>query len=205
MKALLIVLALGGLVAAGFSGTAVDPSCLRDGPEYIGADGCKKCHFTQWMSWKKTEMAKAFDSLKPGEAAEAKAKHGLEATKDYTKDATCVACHVTGYGKPGGYPAIEEGKTWSAEEAERAKSMEGVQCESCHGPGSQTAPFKKDNEQYKKADVLKLGMVEPNAENCAQCHNSKNPTAGDDYKLDYEALTKDDKKIHKHKKLKYEH
>ena len=104
----------------------------------MGADSCKKCHFKQFNGWKKTPMAKAFDSLKPGQAAESKKKFNLDEKKDYTKDAKCVECHMTGYGKPGGYPKIDEGKEWTEDETKRATTMENVQCESCHGPGSLT-------------------------------------------------------------------
>ena len=38
--------------------------------EYQGAKACKKCHFAQHLSWKKTKMAKTYDILKPGEAPE---------------------------------------------------------------------------------------------------------------------------------------
>lgn len=205
------ILALLPLLALGFASPEPvtpfeDDTCGRsDGPEYVGEKSCKKCHFSQHRSWKKTTMAKSMDTLKAGKAVEAKKKHGLDPDKDYTKDPSCLECHTTGYGKPGGYPAVVPGKEWTKEEAARAKLMEGVQCESCHGPGSLSNPFKKDNEQYKKAELVKLGLVEPDAANCATCHNKKSPTVGDDFKLDYQALVKDPKKVHKHKKLKHKH
>jgi hypothetical protein len=181
-------------------------ACARlDEAEYIGVDGCKKCHFKQWMSWKKTDMAKSFETLKAGEAKDAKVKAKLDPAKDYTKDATCVECHTTGYGKTGGYPAIVEGKAWTEDETKRAAAMEGVQCESCHGPGSLTGPYKKDHEDFKKEEVLKLGMIEPDKDNCLSCHNDKNPTMAKDAKFDYEAAIKDDKKIHVHVPLKKQH
>src|SRR6476660_9123512 len=167
-----LLLALGvvvaGLLCSGSAHwTSVRPeapsdvaaTCPRlEDASYTGADSCKKCHFKQFNSWKKTKMAKAFDSLKPGTAAEAKKKFNLDEKKDYTKDAKCIECHVTGYGKAGGYPKLpEEGKTWTEEETKRATTMENVQCESCHGPGSLTNVWKKDHEDYKKADLLAKG------------------------------------------------
>lgn len=186
-------------------GTAVDSCGREDKPQYAGADSCKKCHFKQHAAWKKTQMAKAFDTLKPGAAAEAKKKFGLDEKKDYTTDAKCVECHVTGYGKEGGYPAIVEGKAWTDDEKKRATSMEGVQCEACHGPGSLTNAYKKDNEQYKKEEVTKRGLIAPDEANCKTCHNEKSPTVTKDYKFDYKALTQDKDKIHVHVPLKHKH
>ena len=41
-------------------------------PEFISQRGCKKCHFKQTKSWKKTVHATAFETLKPGVKAEEK-------------------------------------------------------------------------------------------------------------------------------------
>jgi len=181
-------------------------TCPRlEDASYTGADSCKKCHFKQFNGWKKTKMAKAFDTLKPGNAAEAKKKFNLDEKKDYTKDAKCVECHTTGYGKAGGYPKIEEGKKWTDDETKRASAMENVQCESCHGPGSLTNVWKKAHEDYKKADLLAKGMINADETNCKTCHNDKSPTIPKDYKFDYAALTKDAEKVHEHIPLKGNH
>ena len=165
------------LVAAGLLPGAA-ATCPRAGEEagYLGSKSCQKCHFKEFGSWQKTKMAQAFKTLRPNEAAEAKKKANLDLAKDYTKEAKCVACHVTGYGKPGGYPAIVEGKEWTAEEKARAPTMEGVGCESCHGPGEKASPYKKDNKEYKWADIAKLGAVHPDDKNCATCHNKESPS-----------------------------
>jgi hypothetical protein len=146
---------------------------------YVGSKSCQKCHFKEYGSWVKTKMALAWKSLQPNESAEAKKRDGLDPAKDYTKDAKCVACHSTGYGKPGGYPAIAEGKAWSAEEKARASLMEGVGCECCHGPGEKYSPYKKDNKEYKWADIAKLGAINPDPANCALCHNKESPSFKD--------------------------
>lgn len=202
----LLLLPVGVVLPAALSpSTAPEEVCARQEATYMGADSCKMCHFMQYRSWSKTRMAEAFETLKPGNAVEAKKKHGLDPKKDYTKDATCVPCHTTGYGKPGGYPALKEGDEWSEEEKKRAESMKGVQCEACHGPGSLTSPYKKDNQKYKREELFKRGMIKPDEENCKGCHNTKSPTVGDDYEFDYKALIKDPKKVHTHVKLKYDH
>lgn len=95
--------------------------------EYKGVKVCAKCHAEQAAAWKTTAHAKAFESLKPGVKSEAKARAKLDPAKDYTADANCVGCHVTGYGKPGGYQA--------GLAADAAAVVVGVVCEACHGPG----------------------------------------------------------------------
>jgi formate-dependent nitrite reductase cytochrome c552 subunit len=175
--------------------------CPRlDEPKYAGSKSCQKCHFKEYSSWQKTKMAQTFKSLSPNESAEAKKRDGLEVGKDYTKDVKCVSCHVTGYGKPGGYPAIVEGKEWSAEEKARATLLENVGCESCHGPGEQSSALKKDNKEYKWADIAKLGAVHPDPANCAQCHNKESP-GFKEFKYE-EKIGKD---THEILKLKFNH
>jgi len=65
--------------------------------------------------------------------------------------AECVQCHVTG------------GK----------KEFPGVQCEACHGPGSdfKTMAIMKDKAKAKAA-----GLVIPTEKDCVTCHNKKSPT-----------------------------
>ena len=143
---------------------------------YVGSKSCQKCHFKEYGSWQKTKMALAFGILKPNASAEEKKALKLDPAKDYTRDAKCVPCHVTGYGKPGGYPALVEGKEWTAEEKERAPLFEGVGCEYCHGPGEKYSPYKKDNKEYKWEEIAKLGAVHPVEKTCTACHNKDSPS-----------------------------
>lgn len=172
--------------------------CVRDDAKYVGSKSCQKCHFKEYGSWQKTKMAQSFNALKPNQAAEGRAKAKLDPAKDYTKEAGCVACHVTGYGKPGGYPEV--GKEWNDEEKARATLMEGVGCESCHGPGEKYSVYKKDNKEYKWAELVKLGASHTDEKNCASCHNDKSPTY---VKFDFaEKIGKD---THEVPKLKFNH
>mgnify|MGYP003574454154 CR=1 FL=1 len=177
------------------------------GPEYVGVGQCKTCHIKEFRSWKKTTMAETFNILKPGERAEAKTKHGLDPQKDYTKDESCLPCHVVGYGLPGGYPKLPTGdKKWTEKQIKLAAEMEGVQCESCHGPGSKVLPvfkeIKKDKRKYKTSELLPLGLVLPDEKNCLSCHNKTSPTFPKEG-FDVKKLLKNEKQIHAHVKLKY--
>jgi hypothetical protein len=176
-------------------------------PAFVGANDCKKCHLKHFKSWGQTGMAKTFESLKPGQAAEKKTAAKLDPATDFSKDAKCLKCHTTGYGTDSGYPAVEAGKEPTAAQAEAMKKNEGVTCEACHGPGSTYIPFKKANENFKREEIAKLGaIVPPTAETCTPCHAAGGcPTMPADYKFDFEKASKDQGKIHEHIPLKKQH
>ena len=172
-------------------------------PTYVGAKSCKLCHFKHYKSWKKTGMAKAFESLKPGHAAEKKRASGLDPDKDYTRDASCLACHTTAYGTPHGYPALESGSVPTAAETARMAANEGVNCEACHGPGSLYKAFKRKNKQYKRSEIVELGAIAPvTAQQCASCHRKGCPTMPDDYQFDFDGRVDE---VHVRTPLKYPH
>ena len=173
------------------------------GAKYLGVKGCKKCHFKQYKSWKKTKMAKTFEVLKPGVNAEAKTRLKLDPKKDYTKDPYCLSCHTTGFGLPGGYhiPLKSDLKAKKI-----AKGNEGITCEACHGPGGIYVDVhenvKNSKRQYSQKEFFQAGMHKINAEVCTTCHNQRAPAAGPDYKFDYEKYKAGD--IHKNFPLKYQ-
>ena len=187
MRKLWAFAAVTGIGVASFAASgarAAPPEELR----YVGSANCKKCHLKEFKSWEKTPMAKAFDALKPGAGKEAREKGKLELAKDYTKDASCLPCHTTGYGKPGGYPRVGD-----ADQALAAERL-GVQCETCHGPGSQYSPYMKEHEKdYKTEEAKKLGLVFSDGTGCTECHKGGPggaPTLPADYKFDGAAKLK---------------
>jgi hypothetical protein len=136
-------------------------------PAYIGVKKCAMCHkgeakgkvYEKWLESKHAQALKALDPAK-GE----------------DKNETCLACHTTGY-KSGGYALDIPNKA----------DFEGVQCEACHGAGSN---YKAMNIMKDKKLALANGMVMPTEETCKKCHNAKSPTFKSfDYK---EALKKID-------------
>jgi hypothetical protein len=70
------------------------------------------------------------------------------------KKAECVGCHSTG--------KLADGTL-----------LMGVQCEACHGPGSE---YKAQKIMKDKQLALAAGMIEPTKEVCITCHNEKSPT-----------------------------
>lgn len=137
-------------------------------------------------------MAKAFELLRPGMAAQAKTAHKLDPAKDYTTDPECLSCHTTGYGQPGGFVSMQE-----------TPKLAGIQCEACHGPGQgylKPELMSLKNKKYKRSEVVAAGLVIPSEETCTVCHNQKSPF----YKpFEYESRKKQG--THKHLKLKYPH
>jgi hypothetical protein len=103
---------------------------------------------------------------------ESKHAKALEVLKPQEqKDPQCLSCHVTGY------QALRGVKS----------ELAGVQCESCHGPGSVYIKIhaKKDKEGAKKAGMI----ARPDPESCKTCHNEKSPTfKGFDYAKMWEVI-----------------
>ncbi len=64
--------------------------------------------------------------------------------------AECIECHITG------------GK----------KDLPGVQCEGCHGPGSD---YNKLAIMKDKAKAVAAGLIIPTEKDCVKCHNKKSP------------------------------
>ena len=161
---------------------------------YVGSKSCKKCHIKEYKSWEETKMASAYESLKPGVDVEAKAEMGFSADEDYTQNAECVGCHVTGYGKPGGF--VSEAET---------PELVGVGCEMCHGAGGtyiQDGYMTLKNKEYKLSELVAVGLVEKvGEEQCVGCHNEKVPVEG--YSFNFEEMK--DQGAHETFPLKYDH
>ena len=121
-------------------------------PTYLGAKSCKPCHIKMHRSWAKMKHAQAWENLP---------KEFRAPDKKDAKGRACISCHVTGYGQAGGFVnAIE------------SKHLLGVQCEVCHGPGSQhkaaVKALPKANRKFP-AGADKFIQLKPT--NCADCHN----------------------------------
>ncbi len=144
---------------------------------YVGSGKCKKCHLPAHRSWASTKMGKAFETLKPGNAAEAKTKHGLDPQKDYTTDPKCLKCHTTGFGHEGGY-AIPDPNDKKA--VRKAKKLANCGCESCHGPGSEYIKIFneifKSKGKYGRQELYSAGMNKMDESACVTCHNEEGPT-----------------------------
>ena len=133
--------------------------------KYVGVTMCSVCHKTekagkQFDIWKSTAHAGAFKTLESPKAEEVAKAKSLKVKASEAPE--CLECHVTGY---------KADKALSA----ALKMEDGVQCEACHGPGSdyKSIPVMKDKAKAEAAGLV-LAVGDPKL--CTQCHNSKSPT-----------------------------
>jgi hypothetical protein len=115
---------------------------------YIGSKKCSSCHFDQFLKWRGTKHAKAFDLL----------------PAKYQADAKCLKCHTTGFGEETGF-----------KDPTTTAGLLSVSCESCHGPGSKHEEIAKPFAQKKlspEEEAMVRGsiwkMLPKNV--CVECH-----------------------------------
>jgi hypothetical protein len=160
-RATWIVVAIGFGLAVGAANAAAKE------PQYVGAKKCKSCHKkdligNQYGAWEEAKHSKAFETLKGEKALEVAKEKGLAGPPHEAGE--CLKCHMTAYG---------EDASKFAKKPLAAK--DGVQCESCHGPGSL---YKKKKTMADHEKSLAAGMWEPGKDEkiCAGCHNDESPT-----------------------------
>jgi hypothetical protein len=105
-------------------------------PAFVGVEVCTTCHEEARAVWDRTRHAKAYATLS-------------SQYKEYNLD--CVSCHVTGYDLPGGSTVTHVDR------------LTDVQCEVCHGPGSQHAV---------NPDKAPPPIKKPQPDGCLSCHHS---------------------------------
>ena len=158
-KAVMAVVLASGLaqVATGAGYTTVS---VRD-PIYLGAQACGKCHDGpgighQFSKWRLTAHARAYAALYLPESKEITRLSGL--TEEPYKSRMCLGCHAT---------AAEE-EDWRKDSGFHLE--DGLQCEACHGPGSEyaTVAIMSDAAKAKPA-----GLRMPDKDTCRTCHRPK--------------------------------
>jgi hypothetical protein len=156
--AIALVLGLGlGLVGAGDTRAA---DFL-----YVGVAKCKSCHKkeligNQYGKWQEMKHAEAFETLKGEDALKIAKEKGL--TKPPSEAEECLKCHATAFGLKPEQIAKKP-----------LKLTDGVQCESCHGPGNK---YKKKKTMADHDKAVAAGMWEPEEKTCTKCHNDESPT-----------------------------
>lgn len=137
--------------------------------KYVGAEKCKNCHASaakgdQHGVWSKMKHAQAFATLASPEAKKIAAEKKID---DPQKSEACLSCHVTAYGVP------------AAQKHKKFDETQGVQCETCHGPGGNhvAARLSAEGDETKVQQVGKDEIIhDVTAETCKKCHNEKSPT-----------------------------
>jgi len=156
----LVVLAVLGAWAPTLSASAVEP-------KYVGVKDCSRCHKKELMGdqvavWQKQGHAEAFETLKSEKAVKIGKEKGL-ASPPHEAD-ECLRCHATAHGVT---PEMTDKRP--------LKISDGVQCESCHGPGSEY----KANKIMSDIDKARAaGLWDPGNDEkiCTACHNDESPT-----------------------------
>ncbi|MFW6171202.1 MAG: multiheme c-type cytochrome, partial [Planctomycetota bacterium] len=130
-------------------------------PVYVGVKQCAKCHQGPGFGYQQCRFmlsghARAHASLAMPEAKEIARLSGIP--QHPQKSRMCLGCHATG----------SHAEDW---ERDRTFHMQdGVQCENCHGPGSEymDAAVMVDREAATAA-----GLLIPDKEDCMNCHKVK--------------------------------
>ena len=129
--------------------------------EYVGVKKCVTCHKSKKQGeqkdiWEKSKHSKTYTQLTSKEGL-AKAKTlGVE---DPTKSDKCLSCHAPEFDKKELFQ-----KNFQIEE--------GVQCESCHGPGSE---YKSKKIMTDHDTAVANGLLVPDEKTCLNCHKKDNP------------------------------
>jgi hypothetical protein len=160
-------------VAAGWAAELVKPK-----HKYLGVQACAKmCHKSkskgaQLPKWEEGPHSKAWKNLGEAKAKEVAKKLGID---DPQKDPKCLRCHAPEHNVDPAF--LPDG--FSIED--------GVQCESCHGPG---ADYKGMAMMKKRDKAIANGLIVGDEKTCRGCHNEQSPTWDPERRT-----TKDGKKV----------
>lgn len=142
---------------------------IQDEPKkhgYIGVEACGMCHKTEKQGkqldiWKNSAHAKAYQTLLTKEADEIAKEKGYETPAAKTE--ACLKCHASGYD-------VDESLI-----GKKFKIEDGVQCETCHGPGSD---YKDMKIMKSREESIKNGLIvyDDYEDLCVKCHNPESPT-----------------------------
>lgn len=167
-----IGIVFGLMVAAGATAGTEKPH------KYVGVKKCRSCHKKELMgnqygAWLEGPHAKALETLKSDEALEYASELGLADPPHESAD--CLKCHVTAYDVD---PSLIKKKPLA--------HSDGVQCESCHGPGSD---YRKKKVMSDRDKAVAKGLWDPgeDAEICTACHNDESPGWDPAKGFDFEA------------------
>lgn len=154
------------LCFAAFTSFTDRSDTITDSHKYIGANKCGMCHKgdskgKQLEIWQDSKHSQAFKNLQTPDADKIAKDKGFTTAASETPQ--CVKCHVLG-------KDIDP-----AELDDSFDKTQGVQCETCHGPGSdyKSITIMKDKQQSVANGLI---IHDEGATFCQTCHNSDSPT-----------------------------
>jgi excinuclease UvrABC ATPase subunit len=134
---------------------------------FVGVKTCGMCHKSEKAGnqlgiWENSKHSKAYEVLLTDEANKIASEKGFTTKAAETPE--CLKCHTSG----SDVDASLLGTKFNIEQ--------GVQCETCHGAGSE---YKSKKVMEDKELAVKNGlMLYENTEDlCITCHNAESPTA----------------------------
>src|SRR5208282_3720422 len=153
-------------------------SMMITGSTYLGISACSQCHangpagtpFSMVNAWTKTAHSTIFTNNIDGQGA-------IVNGKPYPYTSACWGCHTVGYDtnatEPnGGFNQIMAQLGWVAPTTfvagnfaampKALQNVSNIQCENCHGPGSEHANYG--------GDTIAIS-VPTNTGACSQCHD----------------------------------
>ncbi len=147
---------------------------LLDGPKYVGVMACAPCHQSAmrgyvFSRWRLSPHANAYATLSTEKAKKIAVEKGITGNPQEAPE--CLKCHATGGGEPAGrfMPSFNP--------------VHGVQCESCHGPGSEYMP---EAVMLDPVAARQSGLWAVKRETCLKCH----PAEAHGKPFDFEAAFK---------------
>jgi hypothetical protein len=133
--------------------------------KYVGAKLCGMCHKTdavgkQYTIWENSKHAQAYNTLKTEDADRIAKAKGYSTKAIETPE--CLKCHATGYN-------IDASLL-----TDKFNISDGVQCETCHGPGSDYKSIKIMKDKKLAVDNGLIIYDKPE-QLCLKCHNEESP------------------------------
>ncbi len=130
-------------------------------PVYVGNKVCASCHFGKGMGhtqcrWQLSKHARAYAVLASPEAKKIARLSGIP--QEPQQAAVCLGCHATG----------SEAEDW--EKDDTFSIEDGVQCEKCHGPGSE---YAEEEIMVDRKLAVRAGLRMPTRDDCMGCHQVK--------------------------------
>ncbi|MBN1805192.1 MAG: beta-propeller fold lactonase family protein [Sedimentisphaerales bacterium] len=133
----------------------------RKHPIYVGVKACAECHRGkgmghQFSKWLNSKHARAYAVLSKPDAKKIAELSGIP--QEPQASPMCLGCHSTG----------AHAEDWEKDETFHVE--DGVQCEKCHGPGSE---YMNAAVMMNRQAALKAGLVMPTLRDCMGCHQVK--------------------------------